>query len=136
MNEALPHNIEGLLRDLQVDSIGPRKRAIEELGQVSASSLQIVRALIAVEDSDPSFVMREMASESLRAPAHQETLQQYRHIQAQKLRDDSVVEERLRSTGTILIATIFGAVIGAFGLVMSLIEPILAGLPLGTIIAD
>lgn len=118
MSEPLPEAVEKLIRELQADSIGTRKRAVEGLAQVSESNLRIVQSLSAVEGSDPSFVIREAANRSLRAPVHQETLRQYRYMLAQEIKDDSVVEKGLRSTARLIIGAIVGVIIGTSVMVL------------------
>ena len=76
--EALSPEVEELLRDLQQGSWWMiRQGAALRLGKLSESSSRIVQALIAAAESDSILGVREAAMESLRAPAHQEILQQY-----------------------------------------------------------
>ena len=75
--EALSPEVEALLRDL-----GPwspkhaRRDAAEQLGRVGTSSPRIVQALITACES-PSELVSTAAAKSLRAPVHQECLQQH-----------------------------------------------------------
>ena len=76
--EALSPEVEELLRNLQQGSWWMiRQGAALRLGKLSESSPRIVQALIAAAESDSILGVREAAMESLRAPVHQEILQQY-----------------------------------------------------------
>ena len=75
--ESLPLEIESLLRDLQpARRFTSRLRAARQLGEVSSSSRQIVQSLATVAELDHSDEVRAVAAESLRAPVHQEYLQE------------------------------------------------------------
>ena len=80
--EALSPEVEGLLRRL-----GPwspeqtRRDAAAQLGRVGTSSLRIVQALITACES-PSDLVSRAAAKSLRAPVHQEYLQQHPELTA------------------------------------------------------
>jgi hypothetical protein len=78
--EALPAEVEGLLRILEAGSLylySSRRIAAKQLGGVSRSSRRIVQALMAAAEADSSDEVRAMAAESLRAPVHQEYLQEH-----------------------------------------------------------
>lgn len=79
MEQSLSPDVGKLLRDLQPEQTfnAVRKEAARRLGQLSASDLRVVNALIAAMESDPSSLVRKQAAESLCAPAHQEILQQH-----------------------------------------------------------
>lgn len=71
------------LRELDLDNpLATRLAAARELGHLEASSPQIVRALIAVKEGDPSYQMRKAAAESLQVPAHRQILAQHPELQA------------------------------------------------------
>ncbi len=78
LDEAPSVRIDALLHALRHDSsVGARATAAERLGQVDESSLEIIEALITARDHDPFHAVREAAAQALRAPVHQEVLQQY-----------------------------------------------------------
>jgi hypothetical protein len=54
-----------------------RLAAVRELGRLKNSTLEIVRALIAVKEGDPSYQMRQAAAETLEAPVHRQVLAQH-----------------------------------------------------------
>jgi HEAT repeat protein len=76
--ELLPEEAEDLMRILL--SGRPylaRQDAAERLGRAGSSSTRIVQALIAAQESDPYMEVRRAAAKALRAPVHQEHLQQH-----------------------------------------------------------
>jgi Tfp pilus assembly protein PilF/sugar lactone lactonase YvrE len=76
--ESLPQEVEELLHVLQSGTLySARGDAAEQLGKVGTSSPRIVRALIAAYESDFSSTVNRAAAKSLRAPVHQEYLQQH-----------------------------------------------------------
>jgi hypothetical protein len=76
--EALSPEVEKLLSELQQANWWMlRQGAALRLGKLSESSPRIVQSLIAAAKSDSISGVREAATESLRAPAHQEILQEY-----------------------------------------------------------
>ncbi len=76
--ETLSPEVEQLLRELQpARRFTSRLRAARQLGEVSSSSRQIVQTLVSVAETDASDEVRTVAAESLRAPVHQEYLQEY-----------------------------------------------------------
>jgi hypothetical protein len=78
LEEALPPELEQLLRDLQpARRFTARLRAARQLGEVSIGSRQIVQSLATVAELDDSDEVRAVASESLRAPVHQVYVQEY-----------------------------------------------------------
>jgi hypothetical protein len=79
MSQPLSPDVEKLLHDLQPEQVfnAVRRHAAKKLGELSASDLRVVKALIAAMESDLAFIVRKEAAESLRAPAHQEVLQQH-----------------------------------------------------------
>jgi hypothetical protein len=78
MGRSLSPDIEELLQDLRPQCPVPvKKKAVEELGKLSTSDLRIVKALIAVKESDPSYEIRKLAAYSLRAAVHRKVLDQY-----------------------------------------------------------
>jgi Flp pilus assembly protein TadD len=78
VQESLPQEVEELLHVLQSSSAAlDRGDAAERLGRVETSSPRIVRALIAAYESDSYSMVRRAAAKSLRAPVHQEYLQQH-----------------------------------------------------------
>jgi hypothetical protein len=79
MEQTLSPEIEKLLQDLQAGQTfsAARIAAARKLGQLSASNLPVVNALIAALESDPSPAVRKAAAASLRASVHQEILQQH-----------------------------------------------------------
>jgi hypothetical protein len=77
-DEALSPEVEELLRILQSGGAAPERRdSAEQLGKVTMSSPRIVRALVAAYESDPSSMVNRAAAKSLRAPVHQEYLQEH-----------------------------------------------------------
>jgi hypothetical protein len=76
--EPLPPKVERLLRALQSGTqYVARSDAAEQLGKVGTSSPRIVRALLAAYESDPYRLVKWAAAQSLRAPVHQEFLQEH-----------------------------------------------------------
>lgn len=76
--ESPPPEVEELLQILQSGSLYlARQDAAKQLGSMTTSHPRIVRALISAYESDPYPEVRRAAAASLRAPAHQEYLQQY-----------------------------------------------------------
>ena len=76
--ESLPPEVETLLVDLQPTRLyTSRRRAAKQLGEVSKSSRQIVLALMMAARSDSSSEVRATAEQSLGAPIHQVVLQQH-----------------------------------------------------------
>jgi hypothetical protein len=75
--ESLPQEVEGLSHVLRSGTLSlTRRNVAEQLGKVGTSSPPIVRALRAAKESDPYPEVRRAAARSLRAPVHQEYLQQ------------------------------------------------------------
>ena len=75
--ETLSPEVEELLRDLQSGSSAlDRMDAAQQLGEVGTSNPRIVRGLIAVYESDSYSMVSRAAAKALRAPVHQECLQQ------------------------------------------------------------
>jgi hypothetical protein len=75
--ESLPEEVEELLHVLQSSSAAlDRRDAAEQLGNLETSSPRIVRGLIAAYGSDPYSMVNRAAAKSLRAPVHQEYLQE------------------------------------------------------------
>ena len=81
--------VQELLQDLQLAGVwSVRKRAVERLGELGESSPRIVLSLIAARADDSSQAVREAAEESLRAPVHQEILQECPDLmQCEKVQD-------------------------------------------------
>lgn len=76
--ESLPSEVKVLVQDLQpIRRYSFRRRAAEQLGNISRSSLQVVKALVKVAENDSSAAIRATAVASLRAPVHQALLQQH-----------------------------------------------------------
>jgi hypothetical protein len=75
--ETLSPEVEQLLRDLPFRRFTARLRAARQLGGLGSSSRQIVQALTTLAEIDDSDEVRAVAAESLRAPVHQEYLQEY-----------------------------------------------------------
>ena len=75
--ETLSPEVEQLLRDLPFRPLTARLRAARQLGGLGSSSRQIVQALTTLAEIDDSDEVRAVAAESLRAPVHQEYLQEY-----------------------------------------------------------
>jgi hypothetical protein len=75
--ETLSPEVEQLLRDLPFRPFTARLRAARQLGGLGSSSRQIVQALTTLAEIDDSHEVRAVAAESLRAPVHQEYLQEY-----------------------------------------------------------
>ena len=76
--EPLPSEVEALLRDLQpASSFMTRLRAARLLGGISRSSRRVVRTLLTVAGTDSVSEVRAMAAESLRAPVHEQCLQEH-----------------------------------------------------------
>jgi hypothetical protein len=76
--ESLSPEVEALLRNLQPARLyTSRRRAAKQLGEVSRSNRQIVWALVETADTESSAEVRAAATESLRAPVHQEYLRQH-----------------------------------------------------------
>jgi hypothetical protein len=69
--------VDDLLRDLRADSAITRFKAADQLGKLSLSSASVVRALITAQESESDSTVRWYAARSLRAPVHQEVLQQH-----------------------------------------------------------
>ncbi len=85
-------HIEQLLHDLQPGRpLNARQEAVAELTELSVSNLQVVSALIAVLESDPAFLVRKAARESLQVPAHQEILQRHPDLMKKALESVSPV---------------------------------------------
>jgi hypothetical protein len=77
VEDSLPPEVEELLQDLQPARRPTfRRRAAKQLGEVSRSSRQVVQALVTAAETD-SAAVRAAAAKSLRAPVHQEFLQQH-----------------------------------------------------------
>ena len=74
--EAPAPDVEQLLQDLQADSIDTKKAAAVQLGKLEESSLEIVEALVVAQETDAIYAVKKAAEEALRAPAHQQYLQQ------------------------------------------------------------
>jgi hypothetical protein len=76
--EFLPPAVEKLLQNLKP---GPRPmlriRAAEQLGQITVSNTQVVRALVTAAETDSVARVRSTAAESLRARVHLRCLQQH-----------------------------------------------------------
>jgi hypothetical protein len=75
--EPLSPEVEELLRDLPYRCFTARLRAARQLGGLGSSSRQIVQTLTTLAEIDDSDEVRAVAAESLRAPVHQEYLQEY-----------------------------------------------------------
>jgi len=105
--EALSSEIESLLRDLQpARRFTARLRAARQLGGLGGSSRQIVQALATAAELDDSDEVRAVAAESLRAPVHQEHLQEYLdwkeavdEARQQRLARDRQIAETVRDAG-------------------------------------
>ena len=99
--EELSPEVEELLRDLQPSSLYlSRQRAAERLGELSESSPRILRSLIATSAFDSSQAVREAAEESLRAPVHQEILQEYPDLMQRAQSDaDQTATKRATAKG-------------------------------------
>ena len=75
---SLPQEVEEHLQVLQSGSPYPaRQDAAEQLGNVGISSARIVRGLITASETDEHPDVRRAAAGSLRAPVHQQYLQQH-----------------------------------------------------------
>ena len=80
MEQSLSPDVEKLLQDLRAEQTlfnSVRIGAAKRLGRLSVSDLRVVNALIAAMESDPTPAVRREAAQALRAPAHQEILQQH-----------------------------------------------------------
>jgi hypothetical protein len=76
--EPPPPDVEELLRELLSGSDAhARREAAEQLGKLDASNPRIVQALIVARKSDTHTIVRDAAARALRAPAHQECMQEH-----------------------------------------------------------
>jgi len=113
---ALPPEVENLLQNLQPrNRYASRRRAAEQLGKLKESNLRIVQSLVAAGESDADGAVKRAVLESLRAPAHQEVLQEYPELTkraAEAARQVVAAEGRWQKTKATVLG-IVGAVVGA-----------------------
>ena len=100
--EAPSPEVEQLLQDLQPNRrYAFRRRAAKELGEVGRSNRQMVEALVEAMESDSSATVRAIAAESVRAPVHQEILQEHPDLmqrQAVTQREEQKEKQREQQT--------------------------------------
>jgi len=93
--------VEGLLADL--DSSQPkwaRKNAVEKLGQLEASTPEIVKKLTAVLENDPDEEVRRLAWQTLQAPAHQSVAMTHVETQEKLVAEQTALEDELQAMST------------------------------------
>lgn len=102
--ESPPLEVEERLQVLQSDHESHARRdAAEQLGKTATSSTQIVGALLSAYASDPSSMVNRAAARSLRAPVHQEYLQQHPDLletTERALQQRPGADKQLTDTGT------------------------------------
>lgn len=94
-----------LLNDLLSPDYPTRRQAIEKLGELPASSIQIVGALVAAREGDENLMIRKLAGTALQMPAHKAALEQCekealiqevaRRIQARRRQTGSAMQDGL-----------------------------------------
>lgn len=83
MEESISPDLEKLLQDLRPENQHSVKlAAVQQFGEAATSDINIVKALITVKQSDPSYQVRKAAAEALAAAVHQDVLQQYPELAA------------------------------------------------------
>jgi hypothetical protein len=83
MQESELPEIASMLQNLQPENpVQVKKKAAEQLGELEESNREIVQALIAAKELDPSYQVRVQTAESLRQAVHQEILDQYPELMA------------------------------------------------------
>ncbi len=83
MESSFPFEVEQLLQDLQNEqSFIVKEEALKNLAELETSDRRIIEALIAVTKSDPTFLIRKRAQDTLRVPVHQEILAQHPDLRA------------------------------------------------------
>ncbi len=83
MESSFPFEVEQLLQALQNEqSFIVKEEALKSLAELEISDRRIIEALIAVTKSDPTFLIRKRAQDTLRAPAHQKILTQHPDLRA------------------------------------------------------
>jgi len=83
MESSFPFEVEQLLQDLQNEqSFIVKEEALKNLAELETSDRRVIEALIAVTKSDPTFLIRKRAQDTLRAPAHQKILAQHPDLRA------------------------------------------------------
>ncbi len=113
---ALPPEVENLLQNLQPrNRYASRRRAAEQLGKLSESNLRIVQSLVAAGESDAGGAIKRAVLKSLRAPAHQEVLQENPELteRADSIARQIAAEGRWLKFGATVALGIMGAGVGA-----------------------
>lgn len=95
MEQPLSPDVEKLLQQLQRNRFFDlRKGTAKKLGKLGVSDLRVVNALITTMESDPAPLVRREAAEALRAPAHQEILQQHPDLMKKVLEMQAAQQSR------------------------------------------
>jgi hypothetical protein len=143
--ESPPPEVEETLRVLQSGTLYlGRRDAAEQLGRVGTSSPRIIRVLRAAQESDPHPEVRRTAAKSLRAPVHEEyleeppdlmeatmrALQQRPGADRQLPRSDTGTDKQLHRTDT------KGALLSRRLLMWSSVAGLAVGLVVGLGLAD
>lgn len=89
-------DIESLLQELNAHFGSTRLEAIETISRMPESDFRIVRALVAMTETDPRDDIQLAAAEALRAPAHQAILQHHPNLagRAQRVSSQSLPESQ------------------------------------------
>jgi ribosomal protein S27AE len=74
--EVLSSQVKGLLKDLRMGPRESRRKAAQELGQLTKSSETVILPLVVARETDRDSSVREAAAEALCAPVHQTILQE------------------------------------------------------------
>jgi len=93
MDASITSDAVPVLNDLTLPApYQARLQAARSLAEATSSDVELLRALIAARDSDPSYQVRQAAAEALQSPVHRELLDRHPELRAAASAAPQIVE--------------------------------------------